>query len=156
MKKSKYTDKQIAFAVKQTETGITRRRSLSEDGHLPGDAVQLEKEVRWAERERSSPPKQLEDENNRLKKLVVDLSLDKGMLQEVLRKSSEGAQAARAGRLADPGLQGQHETRLVDPAPFEFVVLLQGPSARRPRGARSDQGDRRRHGCGMGCRVFRC
>lgn len=30
--------------------------------------------------------KQLEEENNRLKKLVADLSLDKEMLQEVLRK----------------------------------------------------------------------
>ena len=30
--------------------------------------------------------KQLEEENNRLKKLVADLSLDKEMRQEVLRK----------------------------------------------------------------------
>ena len=30
--------------------------------------------------------KQLEDENQRLKKLVVDLSLDKHILQEVLAK----------------------------------------------------------------------
>ncbi|MES1932222.1 transposase [Salinisphaera shabanensis T35B1] len=30
--------------------------------------------------------KQLEEENGRLKKLVADLSLDKEMLQEVLRK----------------------------------------------------------------------
>ena len=37
MKKSKYTDEQIAFAVKQT------------------DALQLEEEVRGAERERSAP-----------------------------------------------------------------------------------------------------
>ena len=30
--------------------------------------------------------RQLEDENQRLKKLVADLSLDKEMLQEVLKK----------------------------------------------------------------------
>ena len=30
--------------------------------------------------------RQLEDENRRLKRLVADLSLDKEMLQEVLRK----------------------------------------------------------------------
>jgi putative transposase len=30
--------------------------------------------------------RQLEDENQRLKKLVVDLSLDKEMLQEVIKK----------------------------------------------------------------------
>lgn len=45
--------------------------------------------------------KQLEEGNNRLKKLVVDLSLDKEMLQAVLRKSSEGGQKARTGRLAE-------------------------------------------------------
>jgi putative transposase len=32
------------------------------------------------------PLRQLEDENRRLKRLVADLSLDKEMLQEVLRK----------------------------------------------------------------------
>jgi hypothetical protein len=37
--------------------------------------------------------RQLEDENKKLKALVADLTLDKHMLQEVLRKSSEaGAQ----------------------------------------------------------------
>ena len=30
--------------------------------------------------------KQLEDENNRLKKIVADLSLDKEMLQDVLKR----------------------------------------------------------------------
>jgi len=38
--------------------------------------------------------RQLEDENKKLRALVADLTLDKHMLQEVLRKSSEtGAQA---------------------------------------------------------------
>jgi putative transposase len=35
--------------------------------------------------------RQLEDENKKLKSLVADLTLDKHMLQEVLRKSSEAA-----------------------------------------------------------------
>ena len=38
--------------------------------------------------------KQLEDENRKLKSLVADLTLDKHMLQEVLKKSSEADQAA--------------------------------------------------------------
>ncbi|VVK32829.1 Uncharacterised protein [Klebsiella pneumoniae] len=33
--------------------------------------------------------RQLEEENHRLKRLVADLSLDKEMLQEVIKKSSE-------------------------------------------------------------------
>jgi putative transposase len=35
--------------------------------------------------------KQLREENGRLKKLVADLSLDKDMLQSVMRKNSLGS-----------------------------------------------------------------
>ena len=37
--------------------------------------------------------KMLEDENARLRKIVADLTLDKQILQEVVKKSSEGCQA---------------------------------------------------------------
>ncbi len=40
--------------------------------------------------------RQLEDENQRLKKLVAELSLDKEMLQEVLKQSSEAGSEAPA------------------------------------------------------------
>ena len=46
----------------------------------------MEEAVRWYG-DRSAPKlKQLEEENSRLKRLVADLSLDKTMLQDVLRK----------------------------------------------------------------------
>ena len=38
--------------------------------------------------------RQLEDENNRLKQIVADLTLDKQMLQDVLKKILESASAA--------------------------------------------------------------
>jgi hypothetical protein len=38
--------------------------------------------------QRTARLRQLEDENNRLKKLVVDLSLDKHILREVLKNTS--------------------------------------------------------------------
>jgi putative transposase len=43
--------------------------------------------------------KQLPEENGRLKQLVADLSLDKTMLQDVLRKSGNAVAATTAGRL---------------------------------------------------------
>jgi putative transposase len=43
--------------------------------------------------------KQLQEENSRLKHLVADLSLDKTMLQDVLRKSGEAVAAPATGRL---------------------------------------------------------
>lgn len=86
MKKSRYTEEQIAFALKQAELGtpvneVCRKLGVSEPtfyrwkskfgGMLPSDMKRL---------------KQLEEENAKLKKLVADLSLDKVMLQDVLSK----------------------------------------------------------------------
>ena len=41
-------------------------------------------------------PKQLEDKNGRLRTLVADLSLDREMLQDLIRRSSEAWSQARA------------------------------------------------------------
>ena len=86
MRKSKFTDQQIAFALQQAETGtsvaeITRKMGICEQtfyrwkkiyaGLGPGEVRRL---------------RQLEEENARLKKLVADLSLDKSMLQDALTK----------------------------------------------------------------------
>jgi hypothetical protein len=43
----------------------------------------LEEVLRWTEMRR---PKQFEDENGKLKKLVAELSLDREMLQDVIRQ----------------------------------------------------------------------
>ena len=86
MKASKFTDAQKAFIIKQGEEGtpvaeICRKVGISQatyfnwkkkyDGLLPTEMKRL---------------KQLEDENGRLKRIVADLSLDKEMLQDVIRR----------------------------------------------------------------------
>ena len=86
MRKSKFTDEQIAFALKQAETGT----SVKEVCWKMGIAVQTF--YRWRQKYGGLMPsevrklKQLEEENRQLKKLVADLSLDKQMLQDVLSK----------------------------------------------------------------------
>ena len=86
MKRTKFTDEQIAFALRQGETGtrvseICRKMGISEATYYDwkkkygGLGVS---EVRRL--------KQLEEENSRLKRMVADLSLDKQMLQDVLSK----------------------------------------------------------------------
>jgi putative transposase len=86
MRSSKFTEEQIAFALKQAETGtpvkeVIRKMGITEQtfyrwkkkygGMMPSDLRRL---------------RQLEEENRQLKKLVADLSLDKQMLQDVLSK----------------------------------------------------------------------
>lgn len=86
MRKSKFTDEQIAFALKQAETGT----SVKEVCRKIGIAEQTF--YRWRQKYGGLMPsevrrlKQLEEENRQLKKLVADLSLDKQMLQDVLSK----------------------------------------------------------------------
>jgi putative transposase len=86
MKASRFSDAQKAFILKQAADGmpvadICRKAEISQatyfnwkrkyDGLLPTEMQRL---------------KQLEDENTKLRKVVADLSLDKEMLQDVIRR----------------------------------------------------------------------
>jgi putative transposase len=88
MKASKFTDAQKAFILKQSSDGIPvadvcRKAGISQatyfnwkkkyDGLLPNEMRRL---------------KQLEDETAKLRKIVADLSLDKEMLQDALRRKT--------------------------------------------------------------------
>ncbi|WP_155006270.1 IS3 family transposase [Sphingomonas hengshuiensis] len=88
MKKSKYTDEQIAFALKQAETGtpvaeVIRRMCISEQTFYRWKKVYGGLGVGELRR-----LKLLEEENRKLKQLVADLSLDKHILQDVLFKKA--------------------------------------------------------------------
>ena len=86
MKASRFTGAQKALILKQGVEGcrwpeICRKAGISQatyfnwkkkyDGLLPTEMRRL---------------KQLEDENTKLRKVVADLSLDKEMLQDVIRR----------------------------------------------------------------------
>ena len=86
MKASKFTDAQKAFIIRQGEDGtpvaeICRKAGISQAtyfnwkkkyaGMMPSEMKRL---------------RELEDENNRLKRIVADLSLDKEMLQDIVRR----------------------------------------------------------------------
>jgi len=86
MRKSKFTDEQIAYALHQAEVGtappeICRKLGISEQTFY-----------RWKKKYGGlgvSEPrelKQLREENRRLKRMVADLSLDKQMLREVVER----------------------------------------------------------------------
>ena len=86
MKRKRFTEEQITFALRQAEAGtpvaeVCRKLSVTEQTFY-----------RWkrkygalgvAELRRL---KELEQENKQLKRLVADLTLDKQMLQDVLKK----------------------------------------------------------------------
>ena len=86
MKTSKFTDEQIAFALRQAETGTKVADVCRKMGISDATFYIWKKKFGGLGVSELRRLKQLEEENRQLKKLVADLSLDKQMLQDVLAK----------------------------------------------------------------------
>ena len=86
MKRSKFTEAQIAFALKQSETGTRVEEVCRKVGISQATFFNWKKKYGGLGISELRRLRQLEEENNQLKKLVADLSLDKHMLQEVIKK----------------------------------------------------------------------
>jgi putative transposase len=88
MKRSKFSEEQVAYALRQAESGtpvgdVCRQLGVSEATFYTWKKKYAHLGVSELRRLR-----QLEDENARLKRLVADLTLDKHMLTEALRKNA--------------------------------------------------------------------
>jgi putative transposase len=86
MKKSKFTEAQIAFAIKQSESGVTVEEICRKLGVSQQTFYNWKKKYGGLDPTELRRLRQLEEENVKLKKIVADLSLDKQMLQDVLKK----------------------------------------------------------------------
>ena len=86
MKASKFSDGQKAFVLKQAEDGVPVAEVCRKAG------ISQATFFNWKKKYGDMPPnemrrlKQLEDENRRFKSIVADLSLDKEMLQDVIKR----------------------------------------------------------------------
>lgn len=87
MKKTKFTEQQIAFALKQAETGTGVAEVCRKMGVSEATFYNWKKKYGGLGVTELRRLRQLEDENNKLKQLVADLTLDKLMLQDVLKKN---------------------------------------------------------------------
>lgn len=86
MKKTRYTEEQIAFALRQAESGTPVAEVIRKMGITEPTFYRWKKQFAGMGVTEIRRLKQLEDENTRLKKLVADLTLDKTMLQDVLKR----------------------------------------------------------------------
>jgi len=86
MKKSRFSEQQMAFILKQADDGTSVEEVCRKAG------ISQQTYCRWRKKYAGLMPsevrrlKQLEEENARLKRMVADLSLDKDMLQDVIRR----------------------------------------------------------------------
>ena len=89
MKRSKFTEGQIVFALKQAETGVSVSELCRKMGISEATFYNWKKKYGQVGVSELRRLRQLEEEKSQLKKLVADLSLDKQILQDVLKKSFE-------------------------------------------------------------------
>lgn len=87
MKASKFSEAQIAFVLKQADEGTTVAEVCRKAGVSQATFYNWRKKYAGLLPSEMKRLRQLEDENNRLKKIVADLTLDKAMLQDVLSKN---------------------------------------------------------------------
>jgi len=86
MKKKRFTEEQIAFALRQAESGTPVGEICRKMGTSEVTFYRWKKKYGGLGVAEVRRLKVLEEENRKLKQLVADLSLDRKMLQDVLSK----------------------------------------------------------------------
>ena len=87
MSKSKHSEAQMTAALKQVEAGRAIEDLAREYGVSKHTFYAWKSKYGGMDVSEAQEVKQLREENTRLKKLVVDLSLDKEMLKAVIAKN---------------------------------------------------------------------
>ncbi|EKV25975.1 Mobile element protein [Caenispirillum salinarum AK4] len=86
MKRSNFSEAQIAFILRQAEEGTAVEEVCRKAG------ISVQTYYRWRKKYGGLMPsemkrlRQLKEENGRLKRIVADLALDKEMLQDVIKR----------------------------------------------------------------------
>ncbi len=91
MSKGKHSEAQMIAALKQVEAGRKVEDVSRECGVSKHTIYAWKSKYGGMDVSEAQEVKQLREENGRLKKLVADLSLDKDMLQSVIRKNCLGS-----------------------------------------------------------------
>ena len=112
--KKKFSVEQIVGVLIQSEVGIPvaeliRKTRITEQTYYRWKAQYAGLEV-----DQVRQITQLREENSKLKQLVAELTLDKTMLQDVLRKSCNALAAPPAGRALEGMLPGERMGRRSD------------------------------------------
>lgn len=86
MRKSRFTEEQIAMALRQAEAGTPVEEVCRKLGVSQATFYRWKRKYGGLGVSELRELRQLREENRKLKGLVADLSLDKTILQEAMRK----------------------------------------------------------------------
>lgn len=124
MKKSRFTEEQIAYALKQVELGTAVGEVCRKMGIAEATFYVWRKKYGGLGPSELKRLRVLEEENRKLKQLVADLSLDKAMLQGWSQKSSEACPEARLGRPIAGTVWGERATLLESHVDVAIVIRV--------------------------------
>jgi putative transposase len=114
MKRSRFSDEQISYTLRQVEGGTAVADACREVGISEATFYIWERKYAHLARTEVQELRQLREENPKLKRLVADLAVDKHMMAEILRKEVEAGTQARArgmdaGCLQSDPYQNRHD-----------------------------------------------
>ena len=112
MKKKRYSEEQIAFALRQADSGVAVAEICRKMGVSEATFYRWKKKFHGMGVAELRRLRQLEEENRKLKQLVADLSLDKQMLQDVVKKNGNTASQTSYGRVFTGRVRRQHPSSL--------------------------------------------
>lgn len=86
MKKKRFAVEQIVAVLKEVEAGMPVAELIRRIGITEQTFYRWKKQYTGLDSDQARQLKQLQEENERLKKIVAELSLDKAMLADVIKK----------------------------------------------------------------------
>ena len=86
MKKKRFAVEQIVAVLKEAEAGMPVAELIRRIGVTEQTFYRWKKQYAGLDSDQARQLKQLQEENERLKKIVAELSLDKAMLADVIKK----------------------------------------------------------------------
>jgi putative transposase len=86
MKKKRFSVEQIVAVLKEAEAGMPVAELIHWIGITEQTFYRWKKQYAGLDSDQARQLKQLQEENERLKKIVAELSLDKAMLADVIKK----------------------------------------------------------------------
>jgi len=129
MKKSRYSEEQVAYTLRLAEAGTPVADVCRQIGIAEATFYLWKKKYGSLGVAEVRELRQMRDENTRLKRLVADLTLDKQILQEVIKKKAEARSPTRAGAVDSRSVPGELPAGLCAGRYLpQYVVLpLEGP-----------------------------